>query len=276
MASDMNTRKLIRLLAATLVLFFASPPGASGAGAPTTVFPLVDTGRGLSHHKEMFVVPLSWSRNYEGDRSEVVFQLSAKYRIRRTRFYLAYSQISFWQAYDRSNSSPFRDTNYNPEVFYRSAERRLFGGRFGVDAVLEHESNGRLVGESRSWNLISAAPFWRSDRWLVYLKARYRIPEDPKETPDSALGDDNPDITHYLGYSDVHVIRDFGRGRQLRLTLRGFLGRGRGLVRLAYSAPITADDDSWVCLRVSSGYGESLMDYNRANTRVGLGIMFSR
>jgi len=267
------------LIAATVLLQVASTSVAGERAAVDTdvaEFSFVRTGAGLTNHKEMFMVPLSWSENYDGEQSEVIFQLSAKHRVFGSRFYLAYSQISFWQAYDKSNSSPFRDTNYNPEVFYRFAERRLGDGLLGMDAGFEHQSNGRLVGDSRSWNLLYAAPYWRSRNWLIYAKARYRIPESEKETPDSAVGDDNPDITEYLGYSDIHVVRTFRRGQQLRLLVRGYIGRSRGLIEATFSVPVPGDSASYFCLKASEGYGESLLDYNRSNTRVSLGIMFNR
>ena len=81
------------------------------------VFEMIQAGAGLSLHKEMFVLPVTYSNEYHGVRTEAVFQLSAKHRIFKTRFYFAYTQISFWQAYDENNSAPFRETNYNPDLF---------------------------------------------------------------------------------------------------------------------------------------------------------------
>jgi phospholipase A1 len=225
----------------------------------------------------MYILPASWSDVYKGRQTEVVYQLSAKHEIFGSRFFLAYSQISYWQAYDKGNSSPFRDTNYNPEVLYRFRETPWRGGHVGADAGFEHESNGQRVPRSRSWNLLYFAPWYRTGDWLIYLKARYRIPEEAKETPDSAVGDDNPTITDYLGYSDIHILRLFPGGHQLRFLMRGYLGTDRGLLVLTYSLPLShSGGDAWACVRVSSGYGESLMDYDRSVTRIGAGIMFNR
>lgn len=263
-------RVLPALIAGALL---AAPPVA----AEESAFSQVRAERGLTLHKEMYILPASWANVYHGSQTEVVYQLSAKHEIFGSRFFLAYSQISFWQAYDKGNSSPFRDTNYNPEVFYRFRESSWHGGRVGVDVGFEHESNGQRVPRSRSWNLVYLAPWYRTGDWLIYFKARYRVPEEAKETPDSPVGDDNPDITDYLGYSDVHLVRLFGDGHQLRLLMRGYLGTDRGLVALTWSMPLPhAGGDAWVCVKFSGGYGESLMDYRRSVTRIGAGIMFNR
>jgi len=63
--------------------------------------------------------------------------------------YFAYTQLMMWDVL--KPSAPFRDLNYNPEVFYRwnidhNASRWLDFGAF------EHESNGRAGTASRSWN----------------------------------------------------------------------------------------------------------------------------
>jgi phospholipase A1 len=207
---------------------------------------------------------------------KLFFQLSAKHNFFGTRLYFAYTQISFWQAYNTKESSPFRDTNYNPEIFYRFKERPLDRGWLGADAGFEHESNGQRVPLSRSWNLLYLAPFYHRDNWLAYAKLRYRLPEDPKETPDSAEGDDNPDITDYLGYSDIHFYYLLPHGHLLHLLVRGYLGTSKGNVSLNYSIPMTGDKDAFLVARLFSGYGESMLDYNRSINRIGIGLMFNR
>lgn len=266
-------RTLLALLAA--VLIFSGAPAASTPEESN--FALVRAGRGLSLHKEMYVLPVSWSELYNGSQTEVVFQLSAKHDIFGSRFYLAYSQVSFWQAYDNSNSSPFRETNYNPEVFYRFRESALGTGFAGSDLGFEHESNGQPMPQSRSWNLLYANGWFRTDEWLVHVKARYRVPEEDKESPDAPAGDDNPDITDYLGYSDITVARLFGNGHQLRLLIRGYVGADKGLLELTWSKTLPGtENETYACVKLSNGWGESLIDYDRHNTRISLGVMFTR
>jgi phospholipase A1 len=271
-------RTIISRLFLLLIVFPAiSSAQTSVATTPQPYdFSLTQAGSGLTLHKEMYVLPFTYSDEYNGRKTEVVFQLSAKHDIFGTRFYVAYSQISFWQAYDAANSAPFRETNYNPEIFYRFKKSVLGPGSLGADAGFEHESNGQRVPYSRSWNLLYLAPFLQGNNWLAYVKLRYRIPEKEKETPDSPEGDDNPDITDYLGYSDVNFFIMLPKGNLLHFLMRGYLGTGKGNVSLNYSFPMPRSESSFLTVRLFHGYGESLIDYNRSITRIGIGLMFNR
>ncbi|MCX6832709.1 MAG: phospholipase A [candidate division Zixibacteria bacterium] len=237
---------------------------------------MIRTGPGLSLHKEMFMLPVTWSDGYNSARTEAVFQVSAKHRIFNTPIYFAYTQISFWQAYDRNNSAPFRETNYNPELFWRTMRFPFYAGQVGADIGFEHESNGQKPPLSRSWNLLYACPYYYRSNLLLYLKLRYRISEDKKEYPGAAVGDDNPDITDFLGYSDVQLFYRFPWRHLIHMMLRGNVGTGKGGIILNYSVPLPKSEMSYFIVRISHGYGESLVDYNRSLTRIGFGIMFSR
>ena len=111
---------------------------------------------------------------------------------------------------------------------------------------------------------------------MLYLKFRNRFPEEKKESPESALGDDNPDITDYLGYSDLHLYYRFAWKHSVHLMLRGNMHTGYGGVVLNYSVPVPRSVMSYFTFRISHGYGESLVDYKKSLTRVGIGIMFAR
>ena len=271
----MRNLSAVPLLA--LLLVHATPVGCIAAEqSEAEPFARIDTGHGLTLHKEMYFLPYSYSEDYDGAETEIIFQLSAKHDLFGSRFYFAYTQISFWQAYNTKASSPFRDTNYNPEIFYRFPENRVGGGLLGADAGFEHESNGQRVPLSRSWNLVYLAPFWHGDDWLVYVKLRWRVPESAKESPDDPIGDDNPDITDYLGYSDIHLEYRLPRRHLLHFAMRGYIGTTKGNVSLSYSIPMTDEDDTRFVLRLFSGYGESLLDYDRYINRVGVGFTFNR
>lgn len=239
-------------------------------------FQMIRTGPGLSLHKETFMLPVTYSDEYHTARTEAVFQMSAKYRIFNTPVYFAYTQISFWQAYDRNNSAPFRETNYNPELFFRTKRFPFSAGQVGADIGFEHESNGQKPPLSRSWNLLFACPYYYRPNFLLYLKFRYRLPEDDKEYPEAAVGDDNPDITDFLGYSDFHVYYKFAWNHTVHLMIRGNLRTGNGGVVLNYSFPVPRSATSFFTFRLSHGYGESLVDYKKSLTRIGVGIMFAR
>jgi phospholipase A1/A2 len=267
----------VRAIVSGLLLLIVMLPAFSIAQESEAYeFPLIHTGRGLTLHKEMGVLPVTYANRYNGRETEVVFQLSAKHDIAGTRFYTAYTQISFWQAYDSGNSAPFRDTNYNPEVFYRFPESTWGSGIFGADMGLEHQSNGQRLPLSRSWNLLYFAPSVHGDNWLVYAKLRYRIPEDDKAFPTDPEGDDNPDITDYLGYSDIDAYFNLPRGNFLHFQMRGYLGTSKGNVSLSYSIPAIGSKSGFIVLRAFSGYGESMMDYKKSINRVGVGFLYNR
>lgn len=266
----------VRIAAFVFALLLSSCVMVSESiAADSTAFQIIRSNAGLSLHKEMYMLPTTYSDAYQHAQMEAVFQISAKHRVARLPIYFGYTQISFWQAYDYNNSAPFRETNYNPELFCRTAARAAYGGFIAADFGFEHESNGQRPPVSRSWNLVYFSPYYFTERWLVHLKLRYRIPEDDKPYPGAAVGDDNPDITDYLGYSDLNLYFKVRPNRTLHLTMRGNLATGRGLVALAYNIPTPYGESSFLFARASYGYGESMVDYNRKIMRLGAGILFS-
>ena len=107
------------------------------AGQELTDFQMIRSDAGLSLHKDMFMLPVTYSNEYNKKQTEAVFQISAKHEIFGTGLYFAYTQISFWQAYDKDNSAPFRETNYNPELFYRFKPLSYSSGHVGADLGFE-------------------------------------------------------------------------------------------------------------------------------------------
>lgn len=53
-----------------------------------------------------------------------------------------YSQLMLWDLFE--TSLPFRDINFNPEVYYRLP--------YAIDLGIDHESNGKAGLDSRAWN----------------------------------------------------------------------------------------------------------------------------
>lgn len=235
-------------------------------------------------HKPIFILPYSYSRDYEGKRSETLFQVSAKLRPIGLPIYFAYSQRSFWSLYDESRSRPFRETVYNPEVFWRWFPPQDLGGLggdlkrdfiWGADLGYEHESNGQDIPDSRSWDRLYVAPFIERGGTAVQLKVWFRFPEDRKKDENDARGDDNPDIERHYGYGELHLYRRIGDRRRLHLMLRGNPSTGHGALQLQHDWRI-ADGDLFWHAYLWHGYGESLMDYDDSVTRIGVGFSMSR
>ena len=121
--------------------------------------------KGFSLHKDNYILLGTWQNvATKTEDSELKFQFSFKQEIWRG-FYLAYTQKSFWRWLDADDSRPFRETNYNPEIFYRRLPGTdTTGLRWGGDLGVEHESNGAREPTSRSWNRLYLAPtiFYRN------------------------------------------------------------------------------------------------------------------
>ena len=265
---------ILFLIIIFIITIFSSPQ--IFANQDHAEWQMISTGSGLSLHKDMFMLPVTYSDEYNKRQTEAVFQVSAKYDIFGSRLYFAYTQISFWQAYDKNNSAPFRETNYNPELFFRFKPFSYASGQIGADLGFEHESNGQKPPISRSWNLLYVCPYYYSSNLLLHLKFRYRFPEDDKETPEAPIGDDNPDITDYLGHTELQVYYKLPHNHSIHLRTFGSFKTGKGGFVLMFNLPVPKSNNSFFTIRFSHGYGESLVDYKKKLSRVGIGISFRR
>jgi len=204
---------------------------------------------------------------------EAKYQLSFKAKAAENIFgdngdlWLGYTQSSHWQVYNSGRSRPFRETNYEPEamlVFRTNYE--LFGFKGTMASIgVNHQSNGRDLPLSRSWNrVIAEAGFERGD-WLVSIRPWWRLPE-------SDGSDDNPDIENYVGRGELNIARkwhDQVFSLQARHSLRGG-ANSHGSAQLGWSFPVAGDLKGYV--QLFSGYGESMIDYNHRQTMIGAGI----
>ena len=145
-------------------------PGRINRRVDPEAYSIVSSARGITAHKATFVYPATFSDEFHGPRTEMIFQFSGKWRVFGSDAYLAYTQKSFWQWINSDQSSPFRETNYNPEVFYRWIPTAHLFNHWALDAGFEHESNGkgytppdaagRPTSLSRSWNRLYLAPLF--------------------------------------------------------------------------------------------------------------------
>ena len=215
------------------------------------------------------------------DNEEAKFQISLKapiYLRANKEFdgvYFAFTMTSWWQLYNDILSSPFRETNYKPEIFYRWQPDIQLGdfNIWTVDASFVHQSNGQANLHSRSWNRFILRSMTEYNNWFYALSAWYRFKEDKKERPFEAEGDDNPDITDYMGYFEFTAGTKLNKWR-LDATLRNNLktNNNRGYFELNIAHPISYRFD--VLFQYLTGYGENLIDYNHKIERVGIGVQF--
>jgi len=241
-------------------------------------------------HRPTYILPISWVKNpnpnpvsprlgassydYELAREEAKYQISFKIPLltgildKRTTLWFGYTQQSFWQVYNQDESAPFRETNYEPELFFRyQTDYRIGPGTLnGVTIGFNHQSNGQSEPRSRSWNRIMASAAYSYDRWLFVVQPWYRIKESSK--------DDNEDIESYLGYADYLAVYKLTEDRTFSLKLRNNLeSDNKTSVEFGYSFPM--GDSLKGFFQYYNGYGESLIDYNRRIERFGFGIMLN-
>ena len=202
------------------------------------------------------------------NNEEVKFQISIKAPVWREPFgwgsdlYFGFTSTSWWQLGNQDISNPFRETNYEPELFLRNLKaRRVFGLKFtGWDAGFTHESNGRAGDLSRSWNRIIGRTVLDLNDVAVLLRAWYRIPE-------SGSSDDNPNIEDYTGYGDLRAVWTPSRNTY---TLKLQPASEGTAVELTWSRPLSR---TWrVYAQYWNGYGESLIDYDYRIQRIGIGL----
>ena len=203
-------------------------------------------------------------------RVELTYQLSLKTKALEqvaglpVDIWLAYTQQSFWQAYNHAASSPFRETNYQPEVMAVVPLHTEVGGfhlRF-VNFSLIHQSNGQTGTLSRSWNRVYTE--FGIDRGNFALNARIWRRLDNAKT-----NNDNPDIVDYLGRGDLTAVyRE--NGHEYSAMVRRNFSTNKGAVKLGWAFPLTTNLKGYV--QGFAGYGQSLIDYNYSQKSIGAGV----
>jgi outer membrane phospholipase A len=211
------------------------------------------------------------------------FQLSFKYRLFDqsagfgqdrpwlSGLYFGYTQTSLWELSEQSK--PFRDTNYRPSVFWRWQRKDDKTWIDGLQAGLEHESNGGGGSASRSIDTIFLRPEWRfnfaDDSRLDFTPKLYGYVNK----------DENPDIQRYRGYVDWRVRYDSGVNWVGTGVARYGTG-GYGSVLLDLSRRIRdlkfGPVGGYLHFQIFSGYGEDILDYNVRRSlqfRVGFAIV---
>jgi len=207
------------------------------------------------------------------DDSEAQFQISIKTPLAIDLFgkfdiYAAYTNRSFWQVYNTDTSSPFRETNHEPEFWAQFRPNwHILGFTNTVNGLgIVHQSNGRGGVLSRSWNRIYASFVMERGNFALAFKPWYRIKEDIED-------DDNRDITDYLGHHELRAGLKL-QEHVLSLMLRNNLESGfeKGAVELGWSFPLGSYPYLKGYVQYFTGYGESLIDYNHYVNRVGIGV----
>jgi phospholipase A1/A2 len=209
---------------------------------------------------------------YQAKHAELTYQLSFKSKLiegiagSSIDLWGAYTQQSFWQAYARKYSSPFRETNYQPELMAILPLNKELGWAniryLGVGA--SHQSNGQGSTLSRSWNRAYVALGVESGNLEVTTRVWKRL-------DNSKSDNDNIDIVDFLGHGDMRVVYHDKGGIEYSALLRRNFGTGHGAVQAGVSIPVVTNLRAYV--QGFAGYGQSLIDYNYSQKSLGVGIM---
>jgi len=212
-------------------------------------------------------------------KTEAKFQLSLRTKILQdvllpdADLWFSYTQVALWQLWDAQDSRPMRSTDYEPQATYviplvSHAWSHLphdWDWRM-VQLGFAHQSNGQSDPLSRDWNHVFAATVFEREGFGL----RFRV---DKRVLRSGL-DDNPDLVDFIGRESVSATWRYGRVNTA-LSWRTNLGSlSTGAVQFDGSYPMRVGDPEglrWY-LQVFSGYGETLLDYNRRQTSLGFGL----
>ncbi|GHT71561.1 hypothetical protein FACS1894155_11940 [Bacteroidia bacterium] len=212
-------------------------------------------------------IPLN--RQTSNKTADAKFQFSIRQRISNSVLpfnsflYLTYTQKSFWNIYDES--SPFRDTNYNPGLGLGKhiVKDNKFLGTVFIQA--EHESNGQ--GDSilsRSWNYLSCTgKFFYNP--LSSVQFKFWLP--------FVDGGANRDLLDYRG------LFDFSFNTLSPNSLWWFTailnprkGIGNANINISLSYRLSQKYNQYLYVQLFSGYAEGLLDYNRYSCMLRVGF----
>ena len=243
----------------------------------------------LEHEGTYFILLQSFPpHNVYGNNinTEIKFQLSLKLPLWRGAFwtkgslFFAHTQTMFFQQFNFRYSSPVRDTDFKPSLFYSYPTNwKIFGGTLkelrvgafhysngigGDDCVRESFEDPIPQGcRSRSAaNRIIFEGIWEAKGFGVHLSAWPYIDERR----------DNIDLDKYMGYANLRLYHRHKR-HFTELHFSPIISDYRqyhASVRLGYAYAF----NQFVSLYVQYfyGYGDNLYEYNRISHRLGIGF----
>jgi len=244
----------------------------------------------MTPHKMTYLLPFSVSDNmnrdiYQGigqwgeeiQSLEAKFQFSLKIPLTQSAIFtegdsldFGFTLQSWWQLYNQELSRPFRETNYQPELFYTAPlDWQPFGGQTNIVVGFEHQSNGRTQMLSRSWNRLYYTFTFAKDNYAVSLRPWWKIPEGDKPTTPDESANDNVDISDYMGHFDLTVLYKW-HSLEFSFVGRQNFNEHKGGMELGVTFPLSGKLKGY--FQYTNGYGESLIDYNHSQQTFGIGI----
>ncbi len=210
--------------------------------------------------------------------SETKLQVSMRTKVLEDVFlpeadlWVGYTQQSTWQLWNHAESAPFRNTDYQPELLYvvptpKNWQGLPFGWKWRMASLgLVHQSNGQTAQLSRSWNRVYGTVGLEKENLIATVRVENELAKSENQS------DDNPDITHFMGRTELALT--WSPGRSIASLVWRPSKSGRGSVELDWTYPVFNDRPDGLRWYVQGfqGYGETLLDYNFKQTSLGAGL----
>lgn len=230
---------------------------------------VLDKQAAFAVYKDNYMVTgIPLNKSVTRKSADAFFQFSIRHRVTRSVLpfnsflYITYSQKSFWDIYDES--SPFRDTNYNPGIGigrYVIKDNKLKGA---VMVSLEHESNGKAGEDSRSWNYVNlSAKYFYNMR--LSAKAQIYLPY--------VDGGNNKDLLRYRGYG-IFSVNYINKNNLWWFSLN-IIPRNKFInpnLHTSLSFRVSKNSNQYLTLDYYAGYGEGLLNYKKYTNQIRIGF----
>jgi outer membrane phospholipase A len=240
-------------------------PKADGPSVPE--YPLVT----LDNPKSPFKIQEHRPNYIIIGKPDTRLQASFKYLVSdKLHLYFAYSQYFHWDLFIKK-SSPFRDVNYNPEIFHSIKSPWAIADHF--DFGYAHLSNGKDGAESRSL-----------EKLFFYAFTKDRVLEAIKLDTFLYRAEENLDYTDFVGpltfrFQLAHLIPDWVGFHSMYLEIRpggtyAHLSAYTSIETGTYWKVFGQDHPLNLYFRYFRGYGENLLEYSelRETYRIGLSL----
>ena len=231
-----------------------------------------DDNNGISKHRDLYAI---------FGNPDAKIQISLKVQlVSDWKLYLGYTQQMFWEL--NQNSKPFKDIDFNPELFFRHSVSNA-GFLRSVDfGILEHRSNGKGGTDSRAWsrsyvkfNTVTKFGDWTFN-WDTKLFAIYKF----------AVDDPNQDIYDYMGFWEMRFALfnyfhpdEFVDRMEIYFAWNSggrysqVLKNGSQEIGIRFRLGWTNFNPS-IFFQVYQGYNECMLSYNIRETAYRLGVAF--
>ncbi|TLD97439.1 phospholipase [Helicobacter jaachi] len=235
----------------------------------------------LYPHKSVYFLPLyhSFTKPALGDKdTESKFQFSFRMRLIKELFspygalYFAYTQTAWFQNYNKMDSRPFRDFDYQPEFFYSYKYPLSFlGGAFKeITLGYNHISNGERELRSRTQNRILLNMRWEYEtqhigtfgiKLGVWTYIGEHVP---------GFIHDNGDLPLYRGYNDIGLYYKSNRHLLEFYARPPIAARYYPFFELGYTLRVS--ENLGLYCQYINGYGDNMFEYQQYARRIGVGF----